>query len=100
MDQFIKKLLVVSVLLFATSAQAQWHHGGGHYYYNPGYGWVVPAVIGGAIVYGATRPANVEFAQPVYAPPPPPVQPAPVNMHWEAILDQNCNCYRTVLVPN
>jgi hypothetical protein len=98
----MKKILFVLVLLFATSAQAQWRHGGGHYYWRPGYGWVVPAVIGGAIVYEATRPVapNVVVVQPQMPPPAQPVYPAPANMHWEAILDANCNCYKTVLVPN
>jgi hypothetical protein len=38
--------------------------------------------------------------QPIYSPPPPPAYQAPYGYHWEAILDSNCNCYRSVLVPN
>lgn len=34
------------------------HHGGG------GWGWVAPALIGGAVVYAATRPAPVVVQQP------------------------------------
>jgi hypothetical protein len=95
----MKKIILALLLLVSATAHAQWRHGGGHYYWRPGYGWVVPAVVGGAIVYGATRP-NVVVVQPVMPPPTQPVYPAPANMHWEAILDSNCNCYRTVLVPN
>jgi hypothetical protein len=36
----------------------------------------------------------------VYPPPAVPVYPQPADYHWEAVLDANCNCYRTVLVPN
>jgi hypothetical protein len=91
--------------LFATDAHADhWRYGGGHYYYHPGYGWAVPAVVGGVIVYEATRPPVVAVQQqPVYIQQPAPAAPAypaPADMHWEAILDANCNCYRTVLVPN
>lgn len=97
----MKKILFVLLFSISALAHAQWRHGGGHYYWRPGYGWVVPAVVGGAIVYEATRP-NVVVVQPspVLAPPSPPAYPQPANMHWEAILDSNCNCYRTVLVPN
>ena len=52
--------------LFATDAHADhWRHGGGAYYYHPGYGWAVPALIGGAIVYEATRPPVVIQQPPV-----------------------------------
>jgi hypothetical protein len=108
------KLIIVSIFasilamsaLFAFSSNAQahegWRHGGGHYVYRPNYGWVVPAVVGGVIVYEATRPPVTVIQQsPVYIQQPyPPVFPQPADMHWEAILDSNCNCYRTVLVPN
>jgi hypothetical protein len=101
----MKKILFVLLITISTLAHAdRWRHGGGHYYYHPGYGWVVPAVIGGAIVYEATRPPVIIQQQPVYIqqtyPPALPAYPAPADMHWEAILDANCNCYRTVLVPN
>ena len=100
----MKKILFVLALLATTSAHADhWRHGGGAYYYHPGYGWVVPAVIGGAIVYEATRPPVV-IQQPVYIQQPvmpaQPTYPAPAGFHWEAMLDGACNCYKTVLVPN
>ena len=100
----MKKILLVLLLVISASAHAErWRHGGGAYYYHPGYGWAVPAIIGGAIVYEATRPPVYIQQQPVYIQQPPPaapVYPAPAGFHWEAILDANCSCYKTVLVPN
>jgi hypothetical protein len=102
----MKKFLTVLFLtmtLVSTAYADRWRYGGGHYYYHPSYGWVVPAVVGGAIVYEATRQPVVIQQQPMYIQQQPPLQPtypAPADMHWEAILDANCNCYRTVLVPN
>ena len=95
----MKKLFLAAVLAATSTAWAgPWHHHGyPHRVYYPDYGWVVPAVIGGAIVYGATRPNP---------PPPPPTviyvpqgyPPAPVGYHYEQLLDANCNCYRWVLI--
>lgn len=82
----------------------------GHYYgrsvWYPNYGWVVPAIIGGAVVYEMTRPVapQIIIQQPI-------VQPAPVIMqnsmpvapdgfHWESMYDSRCNCYKLVAVPN
>jgi hypothetical protein len=100
-----KFIFVLSLLCLTNLAHAdRWHHGGGHYYWHPGYGWMVPAVVGGAIVYSVTKPPTVIQQQPIYIqqtyPPAQPVFPQPAGYHWEAILDSNCNCYRTVLVPN
>jgi len=100
----MKKVLAIILLSFASLAQAQWHHGGGHYVYRPGYGWVVPSIVGGVIGYELARPRQPDVVvvqpQPVY--PAPQVVPpqAPYGYHWEAILDANCNCYRSALVPN
>ena len=106
----MRKLLTTFILAAGMgscmiSAHAQgWHHGGGHYVYRPGYGWAVPAVVGGIIGYEIARPYQpnvvVVQPQPVYPPPASPLYPAPAGYHWEAILDANCNCYKTVLVPN
>jgi len=89
----MKKLVIVSLIGLATlSAHAGGHHGG-HHHHGGGWGWVAPALISGAVVYAATRPPVVQ--QPVV------VQPqVPYGYHYENILDANCNCYRTVLVPN
>jgi hypothetical protein len=103
----MKKIILATLIAvsFIGTAQAdRWRHGGGHYYWHPGYGWVVPAVVGGVIVYSATRPPVVIQQSPVYIqqtyPPTDPIYPHPAGYHWEAILDANCNCYKTVLVPN
>lgn len=96
------KRLIFTVLMFvATSSWAQhgWHryqhhH---HHYHSRSADWIVPAIIGGAVVYAVTRPV---------APPPAPVviyvpqgHPLPpVGFRYEQILDAGCNCYRWVLV--
>ena len=101
-----KLLLALSLLAVVGTANAQWHHGGHHgggYYRGGchGCGWIAPAIIGGAVVYGMTRPQVVQ--QPpvvVIQQPNQMIVPyaAPQGFHWEQILDANCNCYRTVLV--
>jgi hypothetical protein len=103
----MKKIILatlIAVSFIGTAHADRWRHGGGHYYWHPGYGWVVPAVVGGVIVYSATRPPVVIQQSPVYIqqtyPPTDPIYPHPAGYHWEAILDANCNCYKTVLVPN
>jgi hypothetical protein len=63
----MKKLLFTSLLAFSVPAMAQHHHGMRHFehqYRGPSWGWVAPAVIGGAVVYGLTRPAPVVIQQP------------------------------------
>jgi len=94
----MKKFLVASIIgLTALGAQA---HGYEHHGYRGGYnwGWVAPAVIGGAVVYAATRPPVIVQQPPVVVQQP--VYQVPVGYHWESVLDANCNCYRSVLVPN
>ena len=92
----MKKLLVsVLIGLTAFGAQAGPHHGGHHGHHSGGnWNWVAPALISGAVVYAATR------SQPVIVQQPQPVYQAPYGYHWESVLDANCNCYRSVLVPN
>ena len=94
----MKKILVASALFLAsTVALANPYHGHRHYPRYSHYDWVIPAIIGGAVVYGVTH------ARPVPPPPPPvviQVPQAPMGYHYESILDANCNCYKTVLVPN
>jgi len=106
MSSVFAAILAMSALFaYSTDAQAEpWHHGGGHYVYRPGFGWVVPAVVGGVIGYEIARPVqpNVVVVQPQPVAPAPivPVYPAPAGYHYEAILDANCNCYKTVLIQN
>ena len=51
------KYLIATILsMLALTANAQHrHHGGHHHSHSGSWGWVAPALIGGAIVYGATR---------------------------------------------
>jgi hypothetical protein len=63
--------------------QYQHHHGGN------GWGWVVPAVIGGAVVYAATRPDPVIVQQPQVI-----VQQPPVIMQPSDIVYVNGVAYR------
>jgi hypothetical protein len=71
-------------------------------------GWLVPAIIGGALIYGvinsqSSTPAPVQQqpqTQQYYPIEPGQTQQAPMGYHWEQILDASCNCYRVVLVKN
>ena len=66
----MKKILAVLLFTSCSMAFAQ-HHGHRHFghhhrYWHPHYGWIVPAIIGGTVVYAATRPdpAPVVVQQP------------------------------------
>ena len=70
----MKKLFVSFLLAGAIIPAFAQHHGHGHGhghghwqrgYYGGGWNWVVPAIIGGAVVYSATRPDPVVVQQPV-----------------------------------
>lgn len=101
------KKLVVGLALFGLvgSAMAGPHgHHGGH----GGGNWIAPALVGGLIGYAAAyrQPVYVNTSPQItgYYPPavsyqyqPQVVQP---TYRYENILDANCGCYRTVLVPN
>jgi hypothetical protein len=95
------KYLIATILsVLALTANAQHRYGPNHYHGHRhgghNWGWVAPALIGGAIVYGVTRPAPLPQPQVVYVPQSLP--PAPYGYRYEQILDANCNCYRWVLV--
>lgn len=101
----MKKVLAILLLSLTSLAHADgWRHGGGHYVYRPSYGWVVPSVVGGVIGYEIARQRQPEVViiQPQPVAPAPTINPPipPFGYHWEAILDANCNCYRSALVPN
>jgi len=90
----MKYLITIILSALALTANAQHRHHGHHHHSGGNWNWVAPAIIGGAIVYGVTRPS-----------PPPtviyqtqPLPPAPYGYHYEQLLDANCNCYRWVLV--
>ena len=85
----MKKLLVAIVIgLTAFGAQA---HGYNHHGHHGGYGWgwVAPAVIGGAVVYAATRPPVYVQQQPVV------VQQPPVY-----VQGQNCTPWTEIRNPD
>ena len=66
--------LILAATAFSASAQHHgWRHGhhGHHGHGGHGWSWVVPAVIGGTIVYAATRPPVVVQQQPVIVQQPP-----------------------------
>lgn len=53
--------------------------------------WILPAIVGGVIVYELTRP------RPVYVEPLP---PPPYGYRYERMYDRGCHCYRLILVYN
>jgi hypothetical protein len=90
----MKTLIALILVALYIPAMAQHrpypHHGHGG---ARGWGWVAPALIGGAIVYGVTRPSSPPVIYQTQSLPPP-----PYGYHYEQILDANCNCYRWFLV--
>lgn len=65
----MKKILVSLFLLSFSSVAAanpygHRHHHHRHWHAHPVHHWVVPALIGGAVVYAATRPDPVVVQQP------------------------------------
>lgn len=66
----MKKLLAFIFLTASSAALAgpyyhgHRHHGHRHWHSPPAHHWVVPALIGGAVVYAATRPDPVVVQQP------------------------------------
>jgi hypothetical protein len=70
----MKKLLTAIILAsVAVTGFAQHRPGFHHHYGGGGWAWVAPAVIGGAVVYGLTRPS----------PPPVVVQQPPVVVNQQ-----------------
>ena len=103
----MKRILIALTLTFTSTLALA--HGYGPYhpwprpYHYHCYDWVVPAIIGGAVVYGATHRPLPPPPVLVQTPQPPTVVQVPVaptGYHYETLLDAACNCYRTVLVPN
>jgi hypothetical protein len=66
----MKRLLVLLTFCLATVAQAQHRHFHHHHHYGSDWRWLAPAIIGGAVVYAATRPpVVVSPPQPVFTTP-------------------------------
>lgn len=65
----MKKLIALLLVTLSATAMAQHRHGGYHHGHHGhgghGWGWVAPALIGGAVVYAATRPQVVVQQPPV-----------------------------------
>ena len=115
----MKKFIATLCLLGTISSPAlAWYNNGYHgyrgpvYYNNYGYNnnWVAPAlagaVVGGLVArsYYAPPPTYYYPPQVIYTQPPPvtyiqQANPAPTGYVQQQLLDANCNCYRTVLVP-
>jgi len=60
------------ILTVSTAAASPYHTGHRHHHHRhwhspPIHHWVVPAIVGGAVVYAATRPDPVIVQQPVQA---------------------------------
>ena len=107
MKKLTAKLIAIGLLTLSASAAMAQHHGYGnrHSHAYPGYragghisggwGWTVPAAIGGLIVYQAIRPQPVYVQQPsvVY-------QQAPVIIQQPAdfsnVQNQNCTPWTEV----
>jgi hypothetical protein len=106
----MKKLIALLLLTLSASAAMAQHHGYGHgkghgnVYRNlhghhghvgGGWGWAVPAAIGGLIVYQATRPQSV-----IVQPPPVVYQQAPVVIQqpsdYSNLQNQNCTPWTEV----
>jgi len=88
----MKKLIAILLLtLTAGSVMAQ-HHGHGNRHRGHGHGghWIAPAIIGGVIGYGLSRP----YYEPYYAPPPVYfAPPPPVYYSQPQVIQSNCVRY-------
>ena len=118
MKKLTLTLLIVSLNAIADEHYSHHNHYNNHRGYGNGYqedhrrdgdDWILPAILGGAIlgsaVYGYSRPPTPPPAY-YYPPAPvyqqvPPVYPAiPYGYHQQSVFDPNCNCYKYALVPN
>jgi len=90
------KILASILFLLPLSATAQHHQGFRHFdhhqHYRGGWGWVAPAVIGGAVVYGLTRPVVVQ--QPVY------VQQSPVLGQPQVVIIDGIEYTKQTMIIN
>ena len=102
-------LLVILLATLSTNVLADGREGrgGGYGGYHGGYhggsgmGWIAPLAIGGLIGYELNRQPTVIYQQPpvVYQQAPMiNVQPNQPIYQYQNIYDNNCLCYRQVLV--
>ena len=76
----MKKIIALILVIASTATMAQHHHGGYRHGGYGGWGWVAPALIGGAVVYAATRPPVVVQQPPVVIQQPPVVVQQPTDI--------------------
>ena len=76
----MKRLIALILLTASLSAVAQYPHHNHRGYGGGGWGWVAPAVIGGAVVYAATRPPVVVQQPPIVVQQPPVVMQQPTDI--------------------
>ena len=90
----MKKFIVSLLLVFSIPAFAQHYHGHGHWRHG-GDGrwfWMVPAVVGGIVVYEATRPPVQQ--------PPVVVQPPVIVQQNQVINDSKCSPWTQIQNPD
>lgn len=95
MSTFIKSLIAGILLTTSTIVIAGNRHGHGfhhhhrfhnnHWHHN--HGWVAPAIIGGALVYGLTRPTIIQTV---------PVTPQVIQVETQVV----CSEWREVQYPD
>ena len=113
----MKKLALILLMLSISSTAIADEHHHGHHGHHGGYDgghrggnndWILPAIIGTAIVGGAMYEYGRPTPPPTYYYPPapvyqqaPPIYPAvPYGYHQQSVFDPSCNCYKYALVPN
>ncbi len=113
----MKKLALILLMLSISSTAIADEHHHGHHGHHGGYDgghrggnndWILPAIIGTAIVGGAMYEYGRPTPPPTYYYPPapvyqqaPPIYPAvPYEYHQQSVFDPSCNCYKYALVPN
>lgn len=113
----MKKLALFLLMLSISSTAIADEHHHGHHGHHGGYDgghrggnndWILPAIIGTAIVGGAMYEYGRPTPPPTYYYPPapvyqqaPPIYPAvPYGYHQQSVFDPSCNCYKYALVPN
>ena len=93
----MKRLIATLLMTVSVGAMAHGPHGyhyGGYHHGGGGWGWVAPALIGGAVVYAATRPPVVVQQPPVV------VQQPPVVIQQNPVVVQGQNCSPWTQVQN
>lgn len=96
MKKFVIGFLSSLLLTVSTAAIAgpyghgHRHHGHHfhHRHWHHNHGWIVPALIGGAVVYAATRPDNVI------------VQPAPVVVQNQYVVIDGITYKKEIMIVN